>query len=76
MESRRRCRGKRTQGRPTTKIVTWFDVFADFKKNHPDMKKDAPDFRPYDYATILLYFVDGRRMTYNYDTKKLTLIDD
>lgn len=76
MESRRQRRGRGVKGRPLSKKVTWLYVYEDFKKNHPDMKKDAPDFRPYNYATILLYFVDGRRMTYNYDTKKLTLVDE
>lgn len=72
MEKRRNNRGKRKPGRPTTKVVTWADIFADFKKTFPTRSKNAPDFQPYSYATIKLYFTDGKRMLYNYDTKKLT----
>lgn len=39
------------------------------------MSKNVPDFQPYSYATIKLYFTDGKRMLYNYDTKKLTHLE-
>lgn len=72
MESRRKSRGKGSHGRSKTKMVTWFDIYSDFKKAHPDLSSKAPDFQPYGYATIKLYFTDGQRMLYNYDTKTLT----
>ena len=62
-------------GRPSSNgKITWSDVYDDFKRRHPSLSKIAPDFQPYNYATIKLYFIDGKRMTYNYDTKKLSTI--
>lgn len=72
MDARRTNRGKGLRGRPGSGKVTWSDVYNDFKQRYPSMARVAPDFHPYNYATIKLYFVDGRRMLYNYDTKKLT----
>lgn len=72
MEARRRNRGKTGRGRQNAEKITWFDIYSDFKRRFPTMSKDAPDFQPHSYATIKLYFTDGRRMLYNYDTKKMT----
>lgn len=75
METRRRSRGKDGhRGRRSSEKVTWFDIYEDFKKNNPELVKDAPDFQPHSYATIKVFFIDGRRMTYNYDTKELVSI--
>ena len=50
--------------------VTWKDILADFKQRHPTLGKNVVDFRPHSYGTIMLWFSDGKTMTYNYDTKK------
>lgn len=57
---------------PKTNKVTWKDVFEDYKKRHPRASKKCLGFDPYGFATILLLFPDRVRMTYNYDTKKVT----
>lgn len=55
--------------------VTWNVVRSDFKRHHPKLHKDVIYWRPYDYATILLHLADGRKCTYNYDTKKTNLLE-
>ena len=72
MENRRLSRGKGRPGRRSVEMITWADVYADFKRQFPSLSKMAPDFQPFNYATIKLYFVGGKRMLYDYDTKKLT----
>ena len=47
------------------KKITWDVIYDDFKKEYPKLK-------PYDYATILIFFLDRVRMTYNYDMKEVT----
>ena len=50
------------------KKITWDVIYDDFKKEYPKLK-------PYDYATILIFFLDRVRMTYNYDTKEVTKLE-
>ena len=52
--------------------LTWKDVYSDFKVHHPKLAKTCLGFEPHSYATILLIFPERVRMTYDYDTKKLT----
>lgn len=54
--------------------VTWNDIYKDFKATHLKLSKKCLRFEAYDYATILLIFPDRVRMTYNYDTKKVTKV--
>lgn len=54
--------------------VTWNDIYKDFKALHPKLSKQCLRFEAYDFATILLIFPDRVRMTYNYDTKKVTKV--
>lgn len=56
------------------KKLTWEAVYKDFRDRHPKLGKTALGFEPYGYATILIMFPDRVRMTYNYDTKKLTIV--
>ena len=56
--------------------VTWKDVLDDFKKRHPTLAKMITDYRPYEYATIIIWFSDGKTMTYNYDTKQGRWVDN
>lgn len=55
--------------------ITWDKIFRDFKEHYPKRSVDVLGFRPYNYATILLFFPNGVRQTYDYDTKRLTQID-
>lgn len=54
-----------------SKKITWEYIRSDFKKNHPRLHKRVIYWRPYDYATIVLYFADGEKATYDYDTKEV-----
>ena len=56
--------------------VTWRDVLDDFKKRHPTLAKLVTDYRPHSYGTIIILFTDGKTMTYDYDAKKGTWIED
>ena len=57
------------------KKITWDVIYDDFKKEYPKLKTKALGFKPYDYATILIFFLDQVRMTYNYDTKEVTKLE-
>ena len=57
------------------KKITWRMVYTDFQRRYPDLRKAITYWRPYNYATILLYFKDGVKSTYNYDTKDLTTVE-
>ena len=48
--------------------LTWNQLYEYFKRTHPRLSKMSLGFSPYDYAEILVYFNDGSKMTYNYDT--------
>ena len=48
--------------------ITWKMILKDFKNRHPNLSKSVSYWCPYDYATILIYLKDGRKLTYNYDT--------
>lgn len=47
--------------------ITWCDIYKDFKKRHPNLKKEVAYWVPHDYATIKLKLKDGTSMLYNYD---------
>lgn len=59
-----------------SKKVTWADVRADFKQRRPKLHKRVIYWRPHSFATILLHFDDGSKATYNYDTKRLTYLNE
>lgn len=50
--------------------VTWKKICDDMKETHPSLKKEIVYWRPHNYATILVYLKDGRKCTYNYDSKR------
>ena len=53
------------------KKVTWRKVRKDFEKRFPGLNKQVTYWRPYDFATILLYLKDGQKITYNYDLQDI-----
>ena len=56
--------------------ITWEYIYSDFKKLYPNLSKDVVDYRPYDYATIILFLNDGVKLIYNYDEKKAYFLKD
>lgn len=56
--------------------LTWKNVYEDFRRRFPNLKKNVSCWRPYYYATICLYTKDNKRMLYNYDTRDIKFLDD
>ena len=55
--------------------ITWNDIFNDFKLKHPEMAENVVKFRPFAYHEILIFYEDGKKFTYSYDTKKYETIE-
>lgn len=56
------------------KKITWDDIYKDFRSRHPNLRKMVTYWHPCDYATIMLYFEDGRKGTYNFIEQKARFI--
>ena len=41
--------------------VTWKDIFNNFKFVYPRLSKEAQDYRPYNYMSIVVYLADGTK---------------
>lgn len=54
--------------------ITWTMIYKDFKNHHPTFYKEAAYWRPHNYSTILIYLKDGKKITYNYDTKGIQFL--
>lgn len=59
-----------------SKKITWEKIRDEFKRCHPRLHKRVSYWRPYDYATIVLYFKDGEKATFNYDTKEVMYLSN
>lgn len=59
-----------------SKKLTWSMINKDFRARHPKLRKEVTYWRPHNFATILLYFKDGRLATYNYDKHAITFLSD
>lgn len=57
------------------KKVTWGDIYKQFRATHPRLKNEVMDYRPYDFMTIILWFKDGSKMTYNGMTEECRFIE-
>ena len=55
--------------------ITWKKVFEDFKERWPSLRRKVIHWQPYNYATIIIYFAEGERSLYNYDTKCLIPVE-
>ena len=42
--------------------VTWKDIFNNFKSVYPRLSKEAQDYRPYNYMSIVVYLEDEPRL--------------
>ena len=57
-----------------TAKITWDKIYKEFRKTHPEIAKEVLGFQPYDYATILVYLKDNKKISFNYDTKKVDFL--
>lgn len=67
-------RAQKSERNSMAQKITWKVIRDDFKQRHPTLHRQVMYWRPHDYATIVLYFTDGTRATYNYDTKQTKYI--
>ena len=49
-----------------SKKVTWLKIYQDFQRRFPRLSKNAARYQPNGYLSILVYFVDGTKMVYDY----------
>lgn len=54
--------------------VTWKDVYELFNLTYPRLSKTAVHWHPDSFGTILIYFEDGRKATFNYDEPRLKFL--
>ena len=54
--------------------ITWNMIYADFKRRHPNLRKEVTYWRPKAYSTIELWLKDGSRMIYDYDCHEAKFI--
>lgn len=47
------------------KKVTFDDIYRDFRRRHPNLKKHVVGYQPIGYMTIKLYLDDGSNMKYD-----------
>ena len=57
------------------KKITWDVIYRDFRRHFPNLKKMVIDWRPYDYAMIVVTLKDKRHLTYDYDMKTVKFIE-
>jgi hypothetical protein len=58
------------------KKMKWQEVFDDFCTRFPNLHREAVWWRPHDYMTILIYFEDGRKGTYEGLSRKLVFLQE
>lgn len=56
--------------------ITWANIYTEFRKTYPNLRKHALHWRPYDVGQIILYLDDGFTMVYDYDLKKGFMLDE
>lgn len=59
-----------------SKKITWNTIRQDLKNHHPKISKSVVYWRPYNFATIVLYLNTGELATYNFDTKKVKKLSE
>lgn len=57
-----------------SKKVTWLEIYQDFQMRFPRLSKTVSGYQPNGYLSILVYFLDGTEMIYNYMERKGQLI--
>ena len=54
--------------------VTWKDIFNNFKSVYPRLSKEAQDYRPYNYMSIVVYLADGTKVVYDDMAKRAKML--
>ena len=54
--------------------VTWKDIFNNFKSVYPRLSKEAQDYRPYNYMSIVVYLEDGTKVIYDDMVKRAKML--
>lgn len=54
--------------------VTWKDIFNNFKSVYPRLSKEAQDYRPYNYMSIVVYLEDGTKVIYDDMAKRAKML--
>ena len=48
----------------------------DFKRKHPRWSKEIIYWCPHSYSTIMIHTKDGTKLTYNYDTGAINILEN
>ena len=54
--------------------VTWKDIFNNFKSIYPRLSKEAQDYRPYNYMSIVVHLEDGTKVIYDDVAKRAKML--
>ena len=54
--------------------VTWKDILNNFKSVYPRLSKEAQDYRPYNYMSIVVYLEDGTKVIYDDMAKRAKML--
>lgn len=54
--------------------VAWKDIFENFKMVYPRLSKEAKDFKPHDYMSIMIFMTDGSKMIYDGMAKRAKMV--
>lgn len=46
--------------------VTFDSIYSDFRRRHPNLRKEVIHWKPYDYLKIKVYLFDGMILVYDY----------
>lgn len=52
----------------------WKDIFNNFKSVYPRLSKEAQDYRPYNYMSIIVYLADGTKVVYDDMVKRAKML--
>lgn len=54
--------------------ITWDMVYRDFTRHNANLAKLVNYYYPIDHLMLLIYLIDGTKLTYSYLTKKTVYI--
>lgn len=53
--------------------ITFDDIYSDFRRRHPNLRKEVIHWKPYDYLKIKVYLFDGMILVHDYWTHVATV---
>ncbi len=56
--------------------LSWDKIYKDFRKTHPNYKNKVFWWCPHDFLKILIYLEDGRKITFDYQTREIVFLDE